>query len=630
MNAAAIAAFQQQLGELKKITNDTQKAVQVRELYRNADTGLRNVVCTDVLDALASILLYNTNADTGLLPFYYNLCSDSSLNRKNRAKVNFRLASYNAHIAHEADTAAQYLETATTHPEILNDSLRATQYGIAAQINQLRGQLKEAAENLYQSAVYSEKVNDNAGVARTNVNLANVYREMGDYAKSTALRQKALSYFTSIPDDAAMAITTQGLASDFLQLEQFDSAKKYFTACEALFDRGVNNPGTEYYLYLSKAGMYVTLKDYDSSVYYFDKAREILPLFHDPVQEKLFIRASAIAYSHDRNVKEEAKLIQDYIPEMVEAGDLQGARDAYFSLYNISLVQHIGRTPVEYYQLYDSFKTVLSDSRNRDYVAEMESKYESQKKTLKIAVQQKEIQQKNTLNLVLVLSLIAAALFAGVFMVRLQLVRSRKEAKMQRQFTRLLLKNTEEERGRIAAELHDGISHELLTLKNNLQQDTAVTESRIDTIINDIRMISRNLHPVMLDKIGLNHSIQHLCEQLMANGQLFISAEIDYHKQLTKESELQLYRIIQESLTNIVKYADAVAAKITILSKGDKLSVSIVDNGKGFDVAEKLNTQSAFGLHNILERGRALGGKATIHSSGQGTVVHLEIPVSHV
>jgi signal transduction histidine kinase len=193
-------------------------------------------------------------------------------------------------------------------------------------------------------------------------------------------------------------------------------------------------------------------------------------------------------------------------------------------------------------------------------------------------------------------------------------------------FTKQLLEKGEDERKRIAGDLHDSISHELLSLKNTLSTDMNGVSDKIDAIINDIRDISRNLHPVMFDKIGLVPNIEQLVERLQNQNNFFISTEINYNGTLSSADELQIYRIIQEALTNIIKYAQAHAAKITIVEQKDKIAIEIKDNGKGFDVKQVLNSGKAFGLHNIIERSRVIGGEASFHSSSEGTIIHITIP----
>lgn len=264
-----------------------------------------------------------------------------------------------------------------------------------------------------------------------------------------------------------------------------------------------------------------------------------------------------------------------------------------------------------------------------EQVTFLDKKYQTKEREAKLLLQGKQIQHKNFLIAVLVGSFTVAAvlLLLGLFVRRNK--RQKREEALRLQFTRRLLQNMEQERSRIAGELHDGISHELLTLKNSLQQGIETSAGKIDHIINDIRQISRDMHPVMLDKIGLKPSIENLCERYMQDERLFVTTDISYNKQLDAKGELQLYRIIQEALTNIEKYANAHAAQIIVRPQNQLLLVTIKDNGKGFDVPETLSRGAAFGLHSIIERTKTLDSKATITSDAGGTTIHIVIPIQH-
>ena len=129
----------------------------------------------------------------------------------------------------------------------------------------------------------------------------------------------------------------------------------------------------------------------------------------------------------------------------------------------------------------------------------------------------------------------------------------------------------------------------------------------------------------MFDKIGLKASIEQLVERTQSVNDFLVTADIDYNNFLSTNDELQLYRIIQEALSNIIKYANAVAAKIIISHQNDSVFIEIKDNGKGFNVTETLIGKNAFGLHNIIERSRAIGGEAKIISDNNGTVINIKI-----
>ena len=105
-----------------------------------------------------------------------------------------------------------------------------------------------------------------------------------------------------------------------------------------------------------------------------------------------------------------------------------------------------------------------------------------------------------------------------------------------------------------------------------------------------------------------------------------VTTDIDYQDTLATSDELQLYRIIQEALSNAIKYANAHAAKITLQATKQQLLLDVRDNGKGFDVEKTLNSGKAFGLHNIIERARVVGGTTHFQSSSKGTVISIVIP----
>jgi signal transduction histidine kinase len=185
--------------------------------------------------------------------------------------------------------------------------------------------------------------------------------------------------------------------------------------------------------------------------------------------------------------------------------------------------------------------------------------------------------------------------------------------KSQENFTKQLFQNTEDERQRIAQDLHDGVGQDLILLKKSIVPNTAITESKISHILDQIRSISRNLHPVVLDKIGLKHTIEQYAERLMEN------------EQLSQSGELHLYRIIQEALNNTMKHANAHAAKVSIVPVENFLEVKIIDNGRGFAVQQMLQSKHSFGLHSILERGKVLGTTVKITSAKTGTAIEMMI-----
>jgi two-component system, NarL family, sensor kinase len=291
-----------------------------------------------------------------------------------------------------------------------------------------------------------------------------------------------------------------------------------------------------------------------------------------------------------------------------------------------ALLRHDYKNAYYYNNASVAARDSLREQQIRDKVKELDKKYQTEKKEQLIVLQNIQLEQKNTFIGFLISSLAGLLLLVLTGYLWQRQKRTQREANIQQQFTQQLFENTEDERSRIARDLHDGVSHELLTLKRSISFNQEDTAQRIDHIINDIRQISRNLHPVMLESIGLKLSLETLCDQYMESGELFITYDITYDKRLTNTAELQVFRIVQEALSNTIKYAHANAAKLTITpTHSDTLQVMIEDNGTGFDVERILSSGKSFGLNSILQRSKAIGAIASIKSSEQGTIISVLI-----
>ncbi len=281
---------------------------------------------------------------------------------------------------------------------------------------------------------------------------------------------------------------------------------------------------------------------------------------------------------------------------------------------------------LQYKIKYEAMSDSLSNFTLRSKVKEYDKKYQTTKKEKTIVEQNSEIQKSKFQITALLFALTGIILATFIFLGYKKRKEAQAEIIRQQQFTDELLQNTEDERKRIATDLHDGVNHELLTLKNQVNSGNLITGNDIENVIDEVRQVSRDLYPAMFDNIGLQASIEALCERLTEAG-LFTTSEINYTIKLPKRSELQLYRIIQEALNNTLKHARANAAKVTIETKDDELWVEIKDNGIGFDATQKMNDTSSFGLQSFLQRARAIGGKSNIESDANGTKLILTTPL---
>ena len=315
------------------------------------------------------------------------------------------------------------------------------------------------------------------------------------------------------------------------------------------------------------------------------------------------------------------KKASPYIDSLMMA--LSNCKNRYDSSYyanNLSLLfERIGepKASLYYSRISEALKVKLGDNDilsvlRRELLARDLANEREQQRTSAASLRAKNI---------LLIGCIMVALLM-VFLYYLYQKRKREIARRIRQegFTRLLLQKEEDERRRLAADLHDGVNHDLLSLKNNLLQGQVVTPAHVEAVMTTIREVSRNLYPAMFESVGLQASLQALCERASASG-FFTSCDLHYKPLLSKYEELQFYRIAQEALNNVAKHAKAEAARISILSTPNAITLEIKDNGKGFDVDKALASDASFGLQSIQQRAAAIDAVLNIKSVSTGTVI---------
>jgi ligand-binding sensor domain-containing protein/signal transduction histidine kinase len=233
------------------------------------------------------------------------------------------------------------------------------------------------------------------------------------------------------------------------------------------------------------------------------------------------------------------------------------------------------------------------------------------------------------------------ALAAFVYRWRISQLESKRRA--QEAFSRQLLESQEGERKRIAGELHDSIGQNLLVIKNrvlmalNVAEDAERSRKQLAEIsvaatqsIEEVREIAYNLHPYQLDRLGLTKAIETMLKKVSESAGLDISIALDPIDGIFfKASEINLFRVVQESVNNIVKHSGATEAAVTIRNRLPFVHIEIADNGKGF-ASDSANgsTSPGLGLKGIRERVRILNGKVTIKSApGEGTTIVVALKV---
>jgi signal transduction histidine kinase len=209
-----------------------------------------------------------------------------------------------------------------------------------------------------------------------------------------------------------------------------------------------------------------------------------------------------------------------------------------------------------------------------------------------------------------------------------------------------LLTAQETERKRISAELHDELGHSLVVMKlrlnlirQNLHSDqTAVKEEchtllqYIDQVVEDVRRLARDLSPAVLEDLGLSGALRWLAGNYVGNRTTHVlSAVEDVDHLVPPDSQILLYRIVQEALTNVGKHSQAQRVRLGVERYAGRLSFVVEDDGRGFDPGHASRREASgrgLGLTTMQERARMLGGALRVSSEeGQGTRVSVDIPL---
>jgi signal transduction histidine kinase len=238
------------------------------------------------------------------------------------------------------------------------------------------------------------------------------------------------------------------------------------------------------------------------------------------------------------------------------------------------------------------------------------------------------------------------AIILGLSILAAYLQYSRKQLKVARdrqmQLSGMLIKAEEQERSRVASELHDDFSQRVAILALGLENAQEATPAALDEVRrqlrellnstmqlgDDLHTLSHRLHSSTIESLGLVPALAALCKEFTAQQGILVGFTSDeVPRSLDPDAALAVFRIVQEALRNVKKYSAAKDAEVELQMSGDRLEVSVCDQGLGFDLA-KLSRTEGLGIRSMEQRARLLGGKFEIHSeSGKGTTVTASVPV---
>jgi signal transduction histidine kinase len=239
------------------------------------------------------------------------------------------------------------------------------------------------------------------------------------------------------------------------------------------------------------------------------------------------------------------------------------------------------------------------------------------------------------------IGLLFTVLLASLLRIELLKRRFSRQQASRLAFARGILESQESERRRIAASLHDSLGQNLQVIRSQAhlalqsvadqpglrQRLEDISETTVEAI-NEVRQITHDLRPYQLDRLGLTQSIRAITRKLSESHPVSFACHVDeIDGVIGKDSEIHVYRIVQEGINNIVKHSAATEATVVIKNALGILSISIRDNGHGL-TAVGAPGDAGFGLSGIRERAEIMGGSARVDSTpGQGVNLQIQIPI---
>ncbi|MFT4019005.1 MAG: sensor histidine kinase [Agriterribacter sp.] len=580
-------------------------------------------------------------------------------------KINFKwglATAYNLSLSYyknksEFETALQYgdsLEALVKNDTAENIVLQlAHMYSNRANLYYRMDDNMKAMEGYLQAEKIFSKI-DHWGIVNAYNGVANCFMKLGNHPKSLEYSKKAVEAAQRFNDKRLLANMMMNQATIFMNLENYKAADSVLNLVWPVVEKLSNNKSFHvYYLNRGDVEAYYS-KDTLKALNYYQKAYDYARLNKDEWLEAIALFSLA-GFQQDLKHKDFKSTIDELYRLSVKNGydDYKAeAYDLYSEWYN-SKADY--KKAFEYQKLYKKMSDSLSAEETKEDISMMEVRFRVEKKEQEInrlradqEVQRLSIRQKNMLNYLLSGSLVAL-LIISVLIYRnyqqkqkLQQQRINElETEKQLAATEAVLKGEEQERSRLAKDLHDGlggmlsgIKYAFQTMKGNLvmtpdnQQAFERSMDMLDSSIQEMRRVAHNMMPEVLVKFGLDTALKDFCNDINQSGVLKITyqssgleaADIDQTTAIT------IYRIVQELVNNTIKHAGASSAIVQAEQREGNITLTIEDDGKGFDTVI-LQHSKGIGWSNIQSRVEFLKGKLDVKSSENGTSVLIELKV---
>ncbi|HOZ77232.1 MAG TPA: sensor histidine kinase [Ferruginibacter sp.] len=489
-----------------------------------------------------------------------------------------------------------------------------------------------------------------------------LYSDMHQYEKGAAYGEKAVSELRQFNNPFTLAGALNNLGNNYTSLGKYEKAEALFKEL-LLMSKSSGDKNMEQNAYLNLGNNLIQQGKYDDIKDYMEKALALAKEMNAMESQVIALKGLSFYYTYKKNYVLAKQYAVEALP-ITFANDFKVQRGkVYTQLSNLAYAAQQMQEGERYAALSNAIGDSILNETLQKNAQELETKYATATKEAQIVrlesdkkLQQYAIKQKNNLNYILAASalimLVVSMLVYRNYQHRQKIQQQRiSELEKEKQLTatEAVLKGEEQERTRLAKDLHDGLGGMLSGIKYsfaNMKGNLVMTADNVqafersmdmlDSSIKEMRRVAHNLMPEALVKFGLEVALKDFCTDINQSGAI----KVNYQSiglegaDIPQTTAIAIYRIVQELLNNSIKHAAATNAIVQLTKSGNNISLTVEDDGKGFDTsildALKLQpgerTERGIGWDNILHRINFLKGKLDVNSQpGKGTSVLVEL-----
>ncbi len=533
-----------------------------------------------------------------------------------------------------------------------------------------QGSYEEALANYLESLFLLNKagINEDKQIASRLEKIGYVYEKQGYSDQAIEYYSKALKVYEKFQDPQRIGSMLQNIGVIFLNLNQPDSSLYYFNLAVSEYEALGDNESAAL-VYNNIGAIYNEKNEYGTALQYFEKSLDVYENSGNQRQlAELYFNIGSNHYYRSEYDKA-LSFFQKSLENALNSDHLSFETRALSAIADVYELKEDFPKAYEYLFRYNTMKDSLLNSEKTKVIEELITKYETEKKDTEIKVLTAEqaenealIQKRNAEKKLLIIGLLAlfsAAIGITFWFVyssrKKRIIASQKEEIYQKEIDSLLnnqqlktigamLEGQDKERKRLAAELHDRLGSILSLVKlyfSSLNEDIKEKQPELynhfeegnrflDDAFLEVRAIIKEMQEGKISGDGLKNDVNELLIKIGKIG-VEVQSNINLSENLDTHIEINVFRIIQEALSNALKYSKADVIEL-LLTDGKYLTLKIKDNGIGFDPSENNTPKSereSYGVGNMENRVKLLGGEFQLQTAkGKGVDINIQIPLN--